>query len=175
MHRSTSGFTVIELLVVIIILGVIAGIVVLTYGGLQKTSRNEERNTELLGWRATFEKYKAANGQFPPMANGGYCLGTGFPDAKCRDYKAASNVYTEAGSTALMSALAPYNPPAQGPRTPAESSTGATVGPYAIYSSSIVSIYSVLESIDASNCPNGATSTWNDGINRIVCRIILTN
>jgi len=170
MQKSTSGFTIVELIVIIVVIGIIATIAIVSYVGIQKATLNEQRRTELLGWKATFEKYKAANGQYPAMANGGYCLGTGFPDGKCRNFNSTINVYYESASTGLMAALTPFDPPAIGTRVPVEN---VTVGPYVDYSTSQISLSTAIASIDESDCPAGATKTWDNGSNRMVCRILL--
>lgn len=170
MQKSTSGFTVVELVVVIVVIGIIAAIAIVSYTGVQKASLNQQRGAELLGWRATFEKYKAANGGYPSMANGGYCLGTDFPDGKCRNYNSATNVYYESNSTALMAALAPYDPPAIGTRVPVENTS---VGPYVDYETTAINLSTAIASINESDCPEGATKTWDDGATRMVCRIQL--
>lgn len=170
MRKSTSGFTIVELIVIVVVIGIIAGIVIVAYGGIQKATLNEQRRSELLGWKTTFEKYKAANGQYPVMANGGYCLGTSFPNGKCRNYDSSTNVYLEADSVALMTALASYNPPPIGTRVPVEN---VTVGPYADYSNSQIALSTAIASINEADCPQGATKTWDDGSSRMVCRITL--
>ena len=174
MQKSTSGFTIVELIVIIVVIGIIAAIAIVSYTGIQKASLNQQRGAELLGWRATFEKYKSANGQYPVMANGGYCLGTGFPDGKCRDYASSVNHYFESNSVALMTALATYDPPSPETRTPVITSTGASVGPYVDYATSTISLSTAIAGTDASDCPDGTFLAWNSNNGRLVCRITLT-
>jgi len=160
MQKSTSGFTIIELIVVIVVLGIIAAIVMVSYNGIQQATLNQQRSAELLEWRATFEKYKAANGEYPPMANGGYCLGTGFPYGRCRNYTSTTtNVYYESNSTALMTALSPYDPPTAGTRIPV---IETAIGPYVIYSTSTFQLITSLTGVNEKDCPQGSTKTFQN-------------
>jgi prepilin-type N-terminal cleavage/methylation domain-containing protein len=174
MQKSTSGFTIIELIVVIIVIGIIAAIVIISYNGIQTATLNQQRGAEILGWRASFEKYKAANGEYPAMANGGYCLGVGFPDGKCRDYASSTNHYFESNSTTLMTALANYDPPAAETRTPVTTSSGASVGPYVDFATSTISLSTAIAGAGESDCPTGTFLAWNSNTGRLVCRITLT-
>lgn len=174
MRKSTSGFTIVELIVVVVVIGIIAAIAIVSYGGIQKQTLNTYREAELLGWKTTFEKYKSANGAYPTMANGGYCLGTGFPSGKCRDYAAASNFYLESSSTALMTALANYDVPPAETRTPVISANGATVGPYVDYATTTISISTAIAGTSASDCPASTSLAYNSTDGRLVCRITLT-
>jgi Tfp pilus assembly protein PilE len=174
MRRSINGFTVIELIVIIVVIGILATIAIVSYTGIQKAALNEQRSSELLGWRTSFEKYKAANGQYPVMANGGYCLGTGFPEGRCRNYTSTTtNVYYESNSTALMQALAPFDPPPAGTRVPV---VNIAIGPYAIYSSTTIQLYASLTGVNESDCPEGSTKTFQDSPanTRMNCAFTLT-
>jgi len=174
MRKSTSGFTVIELIVIIIVIGIIATIAIVSYNGIQQAALNEQRSAELLGWKTSFEKYKAANGQYPVMANTGYCLGTGFPEGRCRNYTSTTtNVYYESNSTTLMQLLAPYDPPQTGTRVPV---VNIAIGPYTIYTTTTIQLTAPLTGVDESNCPEGATKTFQDspGNTRMNCSFTLT-
>lgn len=172
MQKSTSGFTIIELIVIIVVIGIVATIAIVSYQGIQKSTLNQQRAAEALGWKASFEKYKAANGQYPVMTTDeGYCLGTDFPDGKCRNYNSSTNVYYESNSVALMEALAPYDPPPIGTRVPVESTS---VGPYAHYYSTYIDLATAMAGIDEADCPEGFEKSWDDGATRMVCRVRLS-
>lgn len=173
MRKSTSGFTIIELIVVIVVFGIIAAIVIVSYNGIQKATLNQQRAAELLGWKTTFEKYKAANGQYPSMSSGGYCLGKDFPDGKCRLYTGTTDVYTETNSATLMTSLASYNPPPTGTRAPVDN---VTVGPYALFSSSTIQLIVPMAGVNEADCPEGSSKTWQNSPDntRMQCTITLT-
>lgn len=172
MRKSTSGFTIVELIIIIVVVGVLAGITVVSYNGVKVRAQNADRITELKAWEKAFVQYKATNnGKYPAMADGGYCLGTGFPNQKCRDYTTSgASAYLESNSTALMTALKTYDPPISGSRSP----VNGTVGPYAVYTSATIELMAVLEG-DPSVCPSGTQFAWGDasGI-RALCHVILT-
>lgn len=65
MRKRTSGFTIVELLIVIVIIGILAAITVVAYNGIQ----SKARNTQMLSAFDTYEKalrqYKIVNGHYP--------------------------------------------------------------------------------------------------------------
>src|SRR5687768_13912577 len=98
-----AGFTIIELLIVIVVIGILSTLALAAYSGVQDRAHNASRLSEINAWRKLFERYKIQNSTYPLMPDGGYCLGTGFPGGKCRDYLANNvNTLTEADSIDLM-------------------------------------------------------------------------
>lgn len=74
------GFTVVELIVVIVVIGILATIGIVSYRGVQERAYNVERLNEMKGWESIFSIYAAQEKKYPSVpATGGYCLGTGFP------------------------------------------------------------------------------------------------
>lgn len=169
MRKSTSGFTIVELITIIVVVGILATIVIVAYNGSRSRAQNVERINELKAWQKAFVQYKGTNnGIYPDVADGGYCLGTGFPDQKCRDYTQAVNFYTEADSATLMDILKTYDPPLSGSRIP----VNGTVGPYVEYYSDVIHLTAVLNG-GPSDCPGGTFYVWGDGAGRILCRVAL--
>ena len=169
MRKTTSGFTIVELLIVIVVIGILASVVIVAYNGAQARAQNASRLAELKAWQKSFIQYKTANsGLYPAFTNGGYCLGTGFPSQKCRDYNSVDTFYTEAGSAALMSALSTYDPPKGVPRVPINGS----IGPYAEYWTEVIHLSSIFKG-SASDCPAGTYFVWTDNAGRVICRIDL--
>jgi general secretion pathway protein G len=60
-----SGFTLVELLLVITILGVLAGVVVFSVGGFQENSQTEACKAEAATVNAAVEAYYAKNKAYP--------------------------------------------------------------------------------------------------------------
>ncbi|HJM04668.1 MAG TPA: putative Ig domain-containing protein [Candidatus Saccharimonadaceae bacterium] len=59
------GFTILELLVVITVIGILASIVIVSYQGIQERSRDAERDSSITEIKIALEKYYADNSQFP--------------------------------------------------------------------------------------------------------------
>lgn len=74
------GFTIVELLVVIVVLGILTTIGIVSWRGVQDRAYNTERLNELKGWENIFTLYASQEHKYPSVPDyGGYCLGTGFP------------------------------------------------------------------------------------------------
>lgn len=78
-HKKYYGFTIVELLIVIVVIGVLAAISVAAYSDIKRRTENTVRLVELRQWEKLFVLYEAKNGDFPSVWPGDYCLGTGFP------------------------------------------------------------------------------------------------
>jgi general secretion pathway protein G len=60
-----KGFTIVELLIVIVVIGILAALVITTYNGIQQKGRNTERTTDLKAFQGQLEAYYASNGRYP--------------------------------------------------------------------------------------------------------------
>jgi prepilin-type N-terminal cleavage/methylation domain-containing protein len=67
--RAASGFTIVELLIVIVVIGILAALVVTTYNGIQQKARDTERKTDIKALHGQLEAYQAQNGKYPTLAN----------------------------------------------------------------------------------------------------------
>ncbi|HSX33198.1 MAG TPA: type II secretion system protein [Candidatus Saccharimonadales bacterium] len=68
-RQSSPGFTVIELLVVIVLLGILLALVTLTYSGVRAKNRNAARETTIDKIQIQFETYYARTSTYPTLAN----------------------------------------------------------------------------------------------------------
>ncbi|MEP7204810.1 MAG: type II secretion system protein [Candidatus Saccharibacteria bacterium] len=169
MKRSKSGFTIIELLVVIVVIGILASTVVVAYGGVQQRALNDARLSEVKAWQKTLMLAYVDNNSGPSVPAGNYCLGSGFPSGACRDYLANNSVtYYEANNAALMVVLKKESSLPSGPRQP----INGTVGPYVnLWAGGSGFTITNVFSGHSSDCPSPLTYTWDDGSGRLLCQI----
>jgi len=67
--KKTSGFTIVELLIVIVVIGILAALVITTYNGIQQKARDTERKTDVNAVHGQVEAYNDQNGKYPTLAN----------------------------------------------------------------------------------------------------------
>ena len=92
--RPAAGFTIVELLIVIVVIAILAAISTVAYAGIKERASASAVASEVNQWKKLFVAYKTVNGSYPspvasgdPLTSGGpgslalnyYCLGTGFP------------------------------------------------------------------------------------------------
>lgn len=65
-HKSANGFTIVELLIVIVIIGILAALVLTTFSNIQQQARDSKRRTDVQAIAKALELYYADNGQYPP-------------------------------------------------------------------------------------------------------------
>ncbi len=98
-HSKNSGFTIIELLMVMTVLGVLAGLVLVNYPASQMRARDARRRSDIKQYQTSLEIYYNRNNVYPTysgnLAAPGFCttLGlTGCPnDPKSGNYQIRSS------------------------------------------------------------------------------------
>ena len=68
---AAKGFTIIELLVSIAVIGILAMIMIVSYNGIQQRARDNERNSDLTQLKVAIEKYHAEESQYPDACGDG--------------------------------------------------------------------------------------------------------
>lgn len=68
LKRKQTGFTIVELLIVIIVIGILAALVLVTFTGVQQKARNTERSTDVKAIASHLEVYNAQQGYYPTSA-----------------------------------------------------------------------------------------------------------
>lgn len=68
LKRKQSGFTIVELLIVIVVIGILAALVVTTFSGIQRKARNTERETDVKAIHGQLEAYYSQNNSYPALA-----------------------------------------------------------------------------------------------------------
>lgn len=66
--KRSSGFTIIELMVVVIIIGILSTLVITTYSGVQVKNRNADRQASIATLQAKLETYYAQHNKYPTLA-----------------------------------------------------------------------------------------------------------
>ena len=67
--KNKKGFTIVELLIVIVVIGILATLVIVTFTGIQQKARNSQRQTDINAVDSHVEAYYATNGNYPTLAN----------------------------------------------------------------------------------------------------------
>ncbi len=70
-NQLQRGFTVIELLIVIVVIGILAALVLNSFAGVQQRARDTERKTDISAVATHLEAYynDAGAGKYPTLAN----------------------------------------------------------------------------------------------------------
>jgi prepilin-type N-terminal cleavage/methylation domain-containing protein len=62
---SKKGFTIVELLIVIVVIAILATISIVAYSGMQQRARDSERSAELVNLQKAIELYRVDFGGYP--------------------------------------------------------------------------------------------------------------
>lgn len=103
MPKTKSGFTIVELLIVIVVIAILASISVVAYNGIQQRARDSARDSAVRSLRPALELYKSDVGQYPNAGanpNSGYNI-TGLTSSLVPTY--ISKVPTDPDTAKIMS------------------------------------------------------------------------
>jgi prepilin-type N-terminal cleavage/methylation domain-containing protein len=64
-NLNNKGFTIVELLIVIVVIGILALLVITTYSGIQAKARNSKRASDVKSLQTQIEAYFSQNGFYP--------------------------------------------------------------------------------------------------------------
>jgi len=65
--KSHSGFTILELIVVIVIIGILTALFLSTYAGIERNQRNQERRYDIQEIYQQLEAYYVENSKYPTL------------------------------------------------------------------------------------------------------------
>lgn len=68
-RNQDQGFTIVELLIVIVVIGILALLVITTYSGIQAKARNSKRQTDVQSLQTQLEAFFSQNGYYPSRAD----------------------------------------------------------------------------------------------------------
>ena len=77
--KFTKGFTIVELLIVIVVIGILAAITIVAYNGIQERARFSTMRSDMASLNKAIQLYYADNGSYPltPTGSSGQpCSGT---------------------------------------------------------------------------------------------------
>jgi len=76
-HKQQTGFTIVELLIVIVVIAILAAIVIVAYSGIQDKARYSAMQQDLSSLNKAIQLYYVDNGSYPfSGATGGNVIGT---------------------------------------------------------------------------------------------------
>ncbi|MFZ2836287.1 MAG: prepilin-type N-terminal cleavage/methylation domain-containing protein [Candidatus Saccharimonadales bacterium] len=64
-QQAKSGFTIVELLIVIVVIGILAAITIVAYNGIQQRSRDSKRVSDIAAITKALELYYIDNSEYP--------------------------------------------------------------------------------------------------------------
>lgn len=75
-----NGFTIVELLIVIVVIAILAAISVVAFNGIQQRGRNAQTISGVKAYEKALKLYYADNGSYPAVTA---CLGANYPSNQC--------------------------------------------------------------------------------------------
>lgn len=123
--RTATGFTIVELLIVIVVIAILAAITIVAYNGIQQRSKDSQRKSDIAAITKALELYYIDNGRYP-AGSGANPSGT---------INSSWSTTADASWQNLATALAPYATklPTDPISTPNIAVTGGTGYNYAYY------------------------------------------
>lgn len=113
-----QGFTIVELLIVIVVIGILAAITVVAFNGIQQRAQNNQTVSAVAAWVKALNSYRIDNGAYPPQwacMGSGYKYGPSGTDetgvAQCRQDAAGAGRLEMATFNTAMQPYVKANPP----------------------------------------------------------------
>jgi len=100
--QKQGGFTIVELLIVIVVIGILAAITIVAFNGIQNRANNLKVISIVESYTTALKIYAADHGAYPTMTS---CLGVGYLDQQCHF---DAGMYVENNGNFNTVALKPY-------------------------------------------------------------------
>lgn len=153
--KRASGFTLVELLIVIVVIAILAAISIVAYNGVQTRANNTQTTDAVKQFVKAYGLYAVDNGDYP---NATGCIGEGYPGNRCLSQSGTAACFGmgSAHSTSVNTALRPYMSNAVASPSMQSVTCGGTIyiGAYASYHSvsKTANVYMVLKGDQ--DCPD---------------------
>lgn len=72
-RQKRNGFTIVELLIVIVVIAILASISIVAYNGVQQRANEARLSSDINGIKKGMELYKLDKGKYPSCNSGGDC------------------------------------------------------------------------------------------------------
>ena len=72
MKKSTTGFTIVELLIVIVVIGILAAITIVAFSGIQQRARDSDRKSDISNLVKAMSLWSIQESKTPLETNAGY-------------------------------------------------------------------------------------------------------
>jgi prepilin-type N-terminal cleavage/methylation domain-containing protein len=69
LKQKSKGFTIVELLIVIVVIAILATLVIVTFTGIQQKARDSKRQTDIDALDSHLEAFYADNGYYPTITD----------------------------------------------------------------------------------------------------------
>ena len=108
-YRQKTGFTIVELLIVIVVIAILAAITIVAYNGIQEQTKNTKTINAVASWVKALRLYEADNGSFPTQNS---CLGnTNTYDGNGQCWDSSTWVVNNSFLSAMSEYISPYPEP----------------------------------------------------------------
>ncbi len=76
LRKQQNGFTIVELLIVIVVIAILAAITIVAYNGIQARAENTKTTNAVLAYKKSVMQYGVDKGTYP---DGAWCMGDQYP------------------------------------------------------------------------------------------------
>lgn len=173
--QKHSGFTIVELLIVIVVIAILAAITIVAFNGMQTRASNTQTVQAIKEFIKAYHLYALDNGDYPNQTG---CLGEGYTGGRCLAQGSTGFCFGYGGATnaAINTALKPYMNNNVASPSMQQISCGSTtyVGAYAYYTAASKTVGVIMSLRGNETCPpmspNVVSSSRSQQDDLTICR-----